>query len=200
MTEAQVLAYSISAITILVGVILYFIWAEGLRRKFKRDATNKETGEKMIRLEVINKDEEEMPSWGVVDSLVIRDKKSGEAYPIENMQFVKSWYPEGGLFMSLGLGVQKAILVRGKPAALVLKNYEAAPSNLANIAGILRNERFLTIAAQVQDDMAEKMAKMKKNEIHPAILYAALFTVAAIAGTSTYFCWLIIQKLAALGI
>lgn len=200
MNPNEIMSWAITAATLMGGVIAYFIMMESIRRKYKRETLNKVSKEPMIRMQVIEKDGTEHNSWGVKESLTIKDQMTGEDYPIENIQFIQAWYPEGGIFASLGTGVQKGLFVRGKPESLVLRDYKAPPTNITNLMGILRNEKFLTIAAQIQDDIEGKLSKFKKNELSPPVIYGLMVVLFLGMGLTLYFVWLIIQKLTILGV
>lgn len=200
MNPNQIMSWAITAATIMGGVIAYFIMMESIRRKYKRETLNRVTKEPMIRMQVIEKDGTEHNSWGVVGSLTVKDQQTGEEYPIDNIQFIQAWYPEGGIFAGLGTGVQKGLFVRGKPESLVLRDYESPPTNVTNLMGILRNEKFLTIAAQIQDDIDGKLNKFKKNELSPPVIYGLLAVLFLGVGVAIYFVWLIIQKLTIFGV
>lgn len=200
MTEAQVMAYAMSAVVILIGIVMIFVWVFMLRIKYRKEATDKETGLKKVRLEIIGKDGGERHAWGKIDSLVIRDETTGDSYPITNVQFVNSNYPEGGIFASQGVAVQKAIFIEGKDTSLVQKNYNAAPANIAAIVGKMRNEKFVAVATEVTEEFQAKLDKMKKDAISPVAFYMLFITTIVVAGVGAYFGYMITQKLAALGV
>lgn len=196
----KIMSYAVLMAFLAFGVIAFFVFKEFQMRKYRNDVTDKSTGEKKIRLQVIEKDRSERLTWGVKDSLVIRDLKSGDTYHITNCGFVNSWYPEGGPFVNWGLSVQKAIVIDGKPESLVRRDWEAAPVNTARIGGILRNEKVLTIASQVQDSISEKIEQFRKNELSPAVVYSLLGLVALVCIGIGFAVYVILQKFAMLGV
>lgn len=204
MDPNQIMSYAVSFAFLAFGVIAYFVFKEFQMRKYRRDTIDKRTGEKKILLQVIEKDRSERYSWGIKDSLVIRDVKSGDTYPIENLGFVNSWYPTGGPFVSWGLGIQKAIFIDGKSESLVRTDWSAPPVNTARIGGILRNEKVLTIASQVQESLSDQLEKfedvLKGHNLSPAVIYSLLVLACLLCGGVAFGVYIILQKFAMLGV
>lgn len=202
--EREIIRWSVTAVMVAIAIILFFVWREMIRSSYKRKATDKLTGEKKFRLQVIGKGDTEYMSWGILDSMVIKDERDGSIYPVENVRFVNSWFPEGGLFSSLGLAVQKAVYIEGKPIALVRKDYEAPPTNMTKIAGMLRNEKFVSVMTGALDQfnaMVEKMLqKVKAGEINPMVFYAGVATSILTSIGACVLAYLVLGKLIQAGL
>lgn len=204
MDPNQIMSWAVTFALLASFPIVWFVFKEIQMRKYRRDTVDKRTGEKKILLQIVEKDRNERYSWGIKDSLVIRDVKTGDTYPIENLGFVNSWYPTGGPFTSWGLGVQKAIFIDGKPESVIRKDWEAPPVNTARVGGILRNEKVLTIASQVQESLSDQLEKfedvLKGHNLSPSVIYSLLVLACLLGGGVAFGIYIILQKFAMLGV
>ena len=177
MGNAEMAQYALYFGSVMFIAVMYFVLRESARRTYKK-ASKAPDGSTMVRLQVIAKDDTERMTWGILDSLVIKDVNSKNEYPIQNVKFIKTFYPEAGLFASLGVSVQKGIFYEGQKESILQKDDNAEPSNITTIAGALRTEKFIAIANSV---LKEFEMATKGNAVNPVVLYA----IAGLAVLST---------------